>query len=275
MRRRREAYHARLLVEEERGPDDEPEEKASVTSIHLIETHKDAGLAALLHLDRHERRSGLVHLLDPATTPEAYASATATELGDFVEGRFELVELAPRRLTLRRLSTFQTRHGLANLRVEKRLSLGGGRLDPSLELDLRLANTGSHRIEALLGIAWDTTMLGGGGNPAAFWEIDGERSAHDISRTSAGPITEIRSGNDDLGLTLTTTAEPAAIAWIAPLETISKSESGFERVYQGSALLLGWPLTLEAGREARFVVQHAITVDGDRAADEAANRAGG
>jgi len=38
-------------------------------------------------------------------------------------------------------------------------------------------------------------------------------------------------------------AHPAPRWWIAPVETISQSESGFERVYQGSAILAVWKMT--------------------------------
>jgi 4-alpha-glucanotransferase len=41
---------------------------------------------------------------------------------------------------------------------------------------------------------------------------------------------------------------PAELAW-APVETVSVSEAGFERLYQGLALLLAWPL---AGPEAEL-----------------------
>src|SRR4029450_3537408 len=40
---------------------------------------------------------------------------------------------------------------------------------------------------------------------------------------------------------------PATIAW-APVETVSLSESGFERIYQGSSLLFAWPLALAPGQ---------------------------
>jgi hypothetical protein len=40
---------------------------------------------------------------------------------------------------------------------------------------------------------------------------------------------------------------PAEVAW-APVETVSLSESGFERIYQGSALLVSWPVRLEPGQ---------------------------
>ena len=36
--------------------------------------------------------------------------------------------------------------------------------------------------------------------------------------------------------------------WIAPIETISESEEGFERVYQGSQILAVWPLELLAAK---------------------------
>ena len=39
---------------------------------------------------------------------------------------------------------------------------------------------------------------------------------------------------------------PAEVAW-APVETVSLSESGFERIYQGSALLVAWPVRLAPG----------------------------
>ena len=38
----------------------------------------------------------------------------------------------------------------------------------------------------------------------------------------------------------------ADAAW-APVETISLSEAGFERIYQGTALLVTWPLQLSPG----------------------------
>ena len=51
---------------------------------------------------------------------------------------------------------------------------------------------------------------------------------------------------------------------------MSNSESGFERVYQGSSLLLSWPVRLEPGEARRFSVRQAVAVARDRAAEEAA-----
>ena len=39
-------------------------------------------------------------------------------------------------------------------------------------------------------------------------------------------------------------ARGASQLWIAPIETVSESEEGFERVYQGSQILAVWNVTL-------------------------------
>lgn len=40
-----------------------------------------------------------------------------------------------------------------------------------------------------------------------------------------------------------------ATLWRFPIETVSQSESGFERIYQASSLLLHWALRLQPGQD--------------------------
>jgi len=39
-------------------------------------------------------------------------------------------------------------------------------------------------------------------------------------------------------------ARGASQLWVAPIETVSESEEGFERVYQGSQIMGVWPVDL-------------------------------
>ncbi len=55
---------------------------------------------------------------------------------------------------------------------------------------------------------------------------------------------------------------------ISSIDTISNSEAGFERVYQGSALVFSWPLVLAAGGATTVRVEHAVTTTRDRAVEE-------
>ena len=161
----------------------------------------------------------------------------------------------------------ETPIGPAAIRVVKDIRLGGDRRTPTLDVTVTIENRSDRELEALLGIEWTLTMLGGGGNPAAWWEVDGARSAHD-SRGRATGVIEFAQGNDDVGIAVRTAVSRPAAAWWAPVETVSNSESGFERVYQGSGLLLSWPLALDAGDSFTVGVGHTVTTARDRRVEE-------
>lgn len=57
---------------------------------------------------------------------------------------------------------------------------------------------------------------------------------------------------------ITLEARPQARWWIVPIETISQSELGFERVYQGSAILAVWKIDPPAWRNITCVLQAQI-----------------
>ena len=190
MRRRPEAYHQKLRdhVESEASPDPAPAETDAPTSIHEIFLVKEPGLAAMLHYDPYERRSGLVRFLAPGTTAESWATAEAVELGDAVEGAYEIEKLELDRLVARRDASVSIgRDGAsAAVRVVKTFTLGGDRRSPMLTEKVVVTNRSESTVEAILGLEWTATMLGGGGNPAAWLEIDGERTTHDAHRTATG-----------------------------------------------------------------------------------------
>ncbi len=231
-------------------------------SIHGVVRVKEPGLAARLVYDRYERRSGLVRALGHDVSAEDWAQARAIDLGDAVDGAFTLLELAPGRLVTRR----DARIGEAEVGVTRTLTLGGDRRAPTLALSIDLEHLGGAALDARIGIEWSTTMLGGGGNPAAWWEVAGERSSHD-GAGSAVDLTSIAQGNDHIGVSVTTTVDQPAEAWWAPIETISNSENGFERVYQGSGLLLSWPVRIGAGERWSRTVRHVVATTRDRGLD--------
>ena len=264
LRRRPEAYHETLREHERKGPADAGGSAGGPASIHDIVMVKEAGLSGRLHYDDHERRSGLVRFLAPDVTPAEVAVAAERELGDFRDGTFAVDHLAPGQVSLSR----EGRVLGQPVTVSKTIRLGGERLAPELILELELHHRGSEPIDTRLGVELSLHMLGGGGNPSAWYDVAGQRSAHDGTGQAAG-ITRIGYGNDWVGVAVEASVSPAADAWWSPIETISNSESGFERVYQGSGLLLSWPLRLAPGEARRLSIRQAVTVAHDRAADEA------
>jgi alpha-amylase len=223
---------------------------------------KEKGLAARLVYDGYERRSGLVRFLPVDATPEMWAAGGGPDLGDLVAGPFRLEEVSAGRATVAAEGLVG---GVLAIRVGKTITLGGGRLDPELRVELSVTNASNSPLHARLGLEWATTMLGGGGNPSAWWEIGGQRAGHDASGAKDS-IERLAQGNDWLGLRIDTRISPACDAWWAPIETVSNSEEGFERVYQGSALLTSWLVDLEPSQSCLQVVRNRAIIERDRAA---------
>ena len=272
MRRRPEAYHATLLDLEsararDAAPAGEDAEAAAPTSIHDIVTVKEVGLASQLHYDPFERRSALVRFLAADTTPDAWAHGEALELGDAVDSRYDVTALGDGRLVASRPSTVATSRGDAAVRVRKEIVIGGDRRSPTLAVEVTVSNDSALPVEARLGLDWTINLLGGGGNPSAWLEVGGERSAHD-GRGTAAEVTRFEQGNDWIGVGIASTLSDPADLWWAPVDTVSNSESGFERVYQGAGILVSWPISLRPGESTSIRVDHAVRTDRDRAEDE-------
>jgi alpha-amylase len=285
LRRRPEAAHLRLLEAAQReaagatgasgaaagsaatSAAEAEDAGAPASTIHDLVAAKEEGLAARITYDWHERRSGLVHLLDPATTQDEFASAQYVDGGDFADGPFEVVSIAPGVLRLRRDGHVAGGEMARPLRVEKTLTLGGGRGDPSLRLEVAVENTAHEALETMLGVEWAINLAGGGANPQAYYRVAGTRTAHDGWGAHEAPGV-VAFGNDWLGVEVEAMVEPTAGVWWQPIETVSNSESGFERVYQGSALLFRWPLRLEPAASATVSVLLATRCTRDRGAEE-------
>jgi hypothetical protein len=281
MRRRPEPYHRLLL--DERGPAAAPSHPdagpgnapggapnapggapnaaggASPTSIHELARAGSAGLAELLRYDAYERRSGLLRALPPEASSADWAAGGGADLGT-PDAPARLVEIGDRRL----VSLADVAIAGQALRVRRELLLLGGRLDPGLDLRVSVENRGTAALRARLGLEWAMTMLGGAGNPAAWWEVGGSRSPHDGSG-AASEVSRLAQGSDWLGVTVGTEVTPPADAWWAPIETISNSEAGFERAYQGSALLLSWLVEIAPGGGWSATIRHRVAVAADLA----------
>jgi 4-alpha-glucanotransferase len=227
---------------------------------------KQEGLLEHLRYDAYERRSGLVRILAADTTPEAAASGAAEEVADLRDGPWLLNGLDAGRVVLRRAGQVRVAGGSVPIEATKTISIGGGRLDPSLAVALEIVHRGgpdSEPLDALLAIEWSTMLLGGGHNPAAWHDAGGRRIAHDETTRTAG-VSAVAAGNDQLGVTVETRIDHPVEAWIAPIQTVSNSEAGFELVYQGSATLLVEPLRLAAGQRLMIRIEHQVAVDAER-----------
>jgi alpha-amylase len=224
---------------------------------------KEPGLAAKLQYDDYERRSALLRLYPARTTGRAIADGAATAIGGFAASPWVLTERDDRSATL----TAAQQIAGTTIAATRTIRLAGGRMDPTIAVETSLTHTGGPALSAVLDEEWNLMLLGGGGNPAAHWTAAGVRTAHDApGEAPAGA--PLSSGNDYLNIAITTTSAPEAAAAWTPIETISNSEGGFERVYQGSSLHLVRTIQLLPGATVTVRTEHACGLSRDITAEE-------
>ncbi len=311
MRRRPEAYHATLKAHEEAsalaahaaspvtgsaadggdtGAPGDSSGAGALKTIHDIVATKEPGLSRLLVYDRHERRSGLVHVVPAGSGVDAFRRQEHEEIADLVDDPYRVGRLVDGELDAER----DGRLAGQPVHASKTLRVGGGRLDPWLAFELTVEHRGDAAVRADLVVEWNVDLAGGGGNPAAFYAVPsaagpssaGSPAAGSPAATSSSPLRRYAHdsaeepgrlpwlvfGNDAEGVEIRATFEaPAEVAWF-PVETVSNSEAGFERQYQGSCLLLRWPLALAPGESRKVGVRFDVSSTRDHLAEETAPR---
>ena len=267
MRRRPEAYHDTLRAADS-GEMAEQAAGEGAVSIHDLVQVNEPGMSRRLWYDGYERRSGLVHLLPMGTTAADFEQASFDELGDFVTGAFEVTRAEDSAVELARDGRIRTSDGSSQpVRVRKSFIFGADRRAPTLELDVEITNDGARPIEALVGVEFGLNMLGGGGNPSAWYKVNGETGGFDVRKTTAA-TDHVGMGNDYIGIELESRPTPTAAAWWSSIETMSLSEHGFESNHQGGALLWVWPIALAAGASTTFRLANLVRANTDRAQEE-------
>ena len=267
MRRREESYHD-TLREVDSGEVEQQEAGEGAVSIHDLVKVNEPGISQRLWYDAYERRSALVHLLPKGTTADDFEQASFEQLGDFVSGAFEDMLAEGNEVVLEREGSIHHEDGSRGpLRVRKEHVFGDDRRVPTLATRVEVTNTGDRSVSALLGLEWSLNLLGGGGNPAAWYKVDGETGGFDQKRI-VDSTDHVGMGNDYIGLELEARPQPAAAAWWWSIDTMSLSESGFEANHQGGSLSFVWPLSLEPGESAAYSVDSLLRSHRDRAEDE-------
>jgi 4-alpha-glucanotransferase len=252
--RRPEPYHRQVA---ERAPSDGGGE---VKTIHAAPAVKEAGLPALLRYDRF-RRGSLLDGLFPAAgdlDPLDPWDAARLVVG---ERPFEHeVKSSPREVAV--LCSLPRPDGLP-LAVQK--SVVAVADDPALTVTYRLRWEGEEPLEGRWGVQWNLA-LSAGDAPGRYYRVAERPSLGSRGRLPA--VHGLAMVDEWLGCELDIRwASPAEIAW-APVETVSLSETGFERIYQGSALLFAWPLRLRAGQTWETSLRVSIGELASRAAGE-------
>jgi len=258
MARRPEGYHQELREAVAQGRAVLTSQMEELESIHTALVRvKEWGLEGKLLYDWYRRGSLIDHLFPASITPQEFYRCQYAELGDFVDQPYQYeVEERPEglKVKLSRDGHLWQDEVHAPLRIEKRLALsrGDSRIAPTdLTVVYTLTNTGAQPVAARFGVETNWGILGGDGE-GSYYEV-GYQLLPLASKGEWGGVGRLLIVSRPLGMEIEVAFSRDATLWHFPIETVSNSDAGFERAYQGSCLLAHWPL--ELGLDEKWSVE--------------------
>ncbi|MHB9155513.1 MAG: alpha-amylase/4-alpha-glucanotransferase domain-containing protein [Endomicrobiales bacterium] len=210
--RRQEAYHRRLrefIADPNRGG------RQTGTIQDQVKV-KERDLDNHLHYDWYRRSSLIDHFLHPDTTFEDFKRGQYGEQGDFVLGEYR-AEVSPQGITLSREGTVWRNDRPSRLAVQKEIVPS----DHGMKITYRVTSREKREVPVLFAPEFAC---------AFSWPLEGEQAVRQA-------VKEWTRKDEGFGLTLEMAFSPAMDLWSFPLETVSLSEGGFEKTYQGTVVL--------------------------------------
>ncbi|HHT46038.1 MAG TPA: DUF1926 domain-containing protein [Firmicutes bacterium] len=270
--RRREPYHDDLLkqeiIEQENKPEGGKEhldyqshphdssQESGVKTIHKRFAVKENGLQNFLIYDSYPRGALLDHFLSPEVDFDSFSKGSFEESGDFL--------LRPYNAEIERcqdkvLVTFRRRGAVekGELLLRKKIALGVSSQD--IQVEYVLQNSGEQELSFRFGTEFNLAFLSGN-SPDRYYHIPGRTlgEAHLASRGEEEEVEELMVFDEWRKLEVALRFSPPARIWRFPVETVSQSEGGLERVYQQSVIVPNWELSMNSGMEKMFTVELSI-----------------
>ncbi len=252
--RRPEPYHA--LVRKQVASKESPREGPA--SIHDQVLSKEAHLDALLRYDRYARHNFRTYLFPSARNWKDFEFLRLEENESLARDAWNATTIKSSAAIIELRNSAQVRVNGCEMRVEALKTLTSKTSGSTWQLECRSSLSTDRSCPGGLATGLELVL-----NLLAPDATDRYFQANEVRR----PL-EFRGEIDSAKLLLvdewqrvqiTLQARPQARWWIVPIETISQSELGFERVYQGSAILVVWKIDPPSWRNMTCALQMEIT----------------
>jgi alpha-amylase len=238
--RRHEGYHDKI---NKAGMD---KDACGAKTIHERVVVKEEGLECHLLYDWYKRGSLLDHFLESGVDLAGFMRSEYYEAGDFVLGAYDLKQRKQAGIVTLILERRGNVTGLA-VRLKKDISLHKNA--PEFIVRYEIENLSSEELNTSFGSEFNFSLLAGDAHDR-YYDIPGhtldKRNLASIGETNN--VKQVSLIDEWLKLRITLAFSRAAILWRAPVETVSQSEAGFERVYQSSMVMPIWRLSLPPGK---------------------------
>ncbi|MBD3386835.1 DUF1926 domain-containing protein [candidate division KSB1 bacterium] len=241
MTRRREGYHQKLHTAVKRNANASEE----AASIHDRVMTKEEGLEKYLHYDWYRRSALVDHFFASETTLEDFYKAQYDELGDFVDQPYE-VDFSKRgnkiELLLFRNGSVRLEEKALPVRLRKNVHITSS---DQLIVYYDIQNLSDENLELWFATEFPFSLLAGNAHDRYYQHADIAEDNQNLA--SRGELTgdSLEIHDDWLDVHIGFGFEEKTRIWRFPIETISMSEGGFERIYQSSVVVPSWRVAIE------------------------------
>jgi alpha-amylase len=237
-----------------------------VASIHDQTLAKEDGLEHRLRYDRWPRHAFRLLLFSTGKTHADYEALQLEESAIFAGANYQVEQATPHdvKLSLEAPLCHEISGGVPGykLRAVKGFQFGWHKKGSDVTCSLDLARCGLESrvaenatpLQFMAGLEVVLNLLAPN-VPDRYFEFAGNRQPLAWSGVVEGSHLRVVDEWQDVAVTIDA---PGAIhLWVAPIETVSESEEGFERVYQGSQILAVWPVEMvPSGKWSAKTVLH-------------------
>lgn len=244
LRRYSESYHDKLQFA--------TTEAAGNGSIHDLVLAKEENLQSYLFTDKNPRVSWIDHFYGMNETLDRFYRSEAADGGSFINSRFH-VDRVKEGIKL----TASGRIWNLPVKLCKEVVL----TQSGLRFKIVIKNTAEHPMHGYYGNEFNFGLLGGN-SPDRYYELNGDKTTRCALNTHAedDQVSRITLADEWDKFAVTMNFGSPVRLWRAPVETISMSEAGFERVYQASTVVPLWPFNLKPGETLDLVFDLEINV---------------
>jgi len=230
--RRRESYHANIK-------NLHANKSQGATSIHEQTRTKEEGLDRWLQYDRWPRNCFRLLLFARNKTYEDAGQVKLEEDAALAAGTYRTLQI------LAAQATFVSETN-ADWPAEKTFTFERTERGFNVICDLTLRRTAPGAASVYIGMESVLNFLAPSA-PDRYFEMAGTR--YPLRWGAHIAAADLRVVDEWQGISVTLAAPAAQEFWITPIETVSESEDGFERIYQGSQIIAVWPVELSQGAE--------------------------
>jgi alpha-amylase len=256
--RREEAYHRKLAEASlhQGSTGDTP------ASIHDQVKVKEQGLHQALSYDRHRRLCFLDRFLPTGISWEAFDRIDDEERGDCAQGVYQIDETGPvtkdgaLTVPLAFRGAVSLENGTHPIAVRKVYRVTDR--EAAVVVAYALESHAREPFAVRFGVELNLTLLAGD-DPQRYYVVPGSGRVRLCERGQCPEVGRFSMVDEWSRFRVTLHLERPGDIWYMPIETVSQSEEGAERTYQGSALMASWPLALRPGVVERMEMRLEIT----------------